>query len=88
MKNLKFKIISFLIFLLAAPIGSFAGEKFLKSGVGYKAFSDNNHNINYHTGRYFYGGYGVTFGNTNKQTFQLQISNSNREVEYLSLIHI
>lgn len=59
-----------------------AGEKSVKMGTGYKAYTLNSHNSILHSGRYFYGGYSYEFGSKFKNKVQFQISNSNREVDY------
>lgn len=58
------------------------GEQTIKVGAGYKDYKAGGHNLVFHAGRYFYGGYGYSFGKNLSHKFQFQVANSNREVEY------
>lgn len=60
----------------------FGGEQTIKTGIGYKEYISAGHNNLMHSGRYFYGGYGYTFGKVMLNRFQFQVSNSNKEVQY------
>lgn len=82
MKKAILRNIISVVLLLILPTGLIAGEKFVKAGAGYKAFTEPTHKVYHHSGRYFYSGYGVTFGEKLLQTLQFQLSNSNRQVEY------
>ena len=61
---------------------TFAGEKSIKFGTGYKQIHFGSHEQLLHSGRYFHGGYSYQFGDLIKQQVHFQISNSNREVEF------
>lgn len=69
------------IFFCLVTLLTFAGEKTIKLGTGYKQIQNGSHKANLHSGRYFNGGYSYLFGDAIKQKVQFQISNSNREIE-------
>ncbi len=59
---------------------SFAGEKVIMIGSGYKQIKYGSHNTTLHSGRYFNGGFSFLTEGKTKQKVQFQVSNSNREL--------